>query len=238
MISIRTTTTALAALTLFFVLSAVTPNALAAEAQSPPEAQKPPVAKKQPKPRAATALKLGSYDDSWKEKAYSNPVAAEYSPSRTVAVSPAKPVAAVSAAAAKPQAKADSSAKPAAASKGKRHPDDPAVLKEGLDHFAKDCIVRMNRQLRPGITHKEIKRQADGTFVARYMAIDPDSLATSYNPTDNNKIIKYIGRMEYHEVEYVSVGKDQKQALAGPFNETNRMPVTELIKYKSGKWCY
>ena len=111
-------------------------------------------------------------------------------------------------------------------------------LKSSLDVFAKDCIVRMNRQRRPGISQKEVIKLADGTFKARYLAVDPDSLATSYNPTSNNKTIKYIGRMDYHEVEYICTGSSQKQALAGPFNEANRMPITELIKYKNNKWTY
>ena len=129
--------------------------------------------------------------------------------------------------------------KPVAISQNaKRNPDDPAQLKAGLDTFAKDCITRMNRQRRPGINSKEVKRQPDGTFLARYMIVDPDSLQTSYDPIDGNKTIKYIGRMQYHEVEYVCSGKDQKQAMAGPFSESNRVPVTELVKYKQGKWSY
>ena len=126
--------------------------------------------------------------------------------------------------------------KPAAKTAVKR--DDPTRLKQELDSFAKDCISRMNKQRRPGISHKEVKRQPDGSFLARYMAVDPDSLETSYDPINGNKTVKYIGRMQYHEVEYVCSGKNQKQALAGPFNEANRVPVTELIKYKLGKWCY
>ena len=125
-----------------------------------------------------------------------------------------------------------------AVKKSKRSPEDPARLTEELEFFAKDCIVRMNRQRRPGISHKEVKRQPDGSYMARYMAVDPDSLELSYDPITGNKTVKYIGRMQYHEVEYTSSGTSQKQALAGPFNEANRVPVTELIKYKQGKWCY
>lgn len=111
-------------------------------------------------------------------------------------------------------------------------------IKSSLDTFARNCITTMNKQRMPGIYQKEVKRQPDGTFMARYLAFDPDSLETSYNPTTGYKTITHIGRMDYHEVEYVSLGPDQKQALAGPFNEVNRFPITELIKYKQGKWTY
>lgn len=111
-------------------------------------------------------------------------------------------------------------------------------IQNALDSFAKGCITSMNRQRRPGIYQKEVQRQPDGTFMARYLAVDPDSLKTSYSPTEGHKTITHIGRMDYHEVEYTSIGKNQQQALAGPFNEVNRSPVTELIKYKLGKWSY
>lgn len=144
-----------------------------------------------------------------------------------------------------PEAKKQPTAQPAPKVNQKQAPAASAVPKTGddkvklsLESFAKGCITDMNKQRRPGISQKEVKKQPDGTYMARYMAVDPDSLVTSYNPTENNKTIKYIGRMNYHEVEYVSTGKDQKQALAGPFSETNRTPIIELVKYKAGQWTY
>lgn len=182
-----------------------------ATAKKQPVAQKAPAAK--PKPKAKTK------------------VAPRQDASHLTKIDQSSPK---KAAPAKQAAKKQSA--PAAQSK---HPVAATdKVKNSLDTFAKDCIVRMNRQRRPGISHKEVKRQPDGTYMARYMAVDPDTLETSYNPTENNKTIKFIGRMDYHEIEYVSIGKDQKQALAGPFNETNRTPITELIKFKSGKWTY
>lgn len=148
---------------------------------------------------------------------------------------------------AQPKAKAAKAAPPQASSRqAKSEPASPKQsvqtaddkVKLSLDSFAKGCITDMNKQRRPGISQKEVKKQSDGSYMARYMAVDPDSLVTSYNSTENNKTIKYIGRMNYHEVEYVSTGKDQKQALAGPFSETNRTPIIELVKYKAGKWTY
>ncbi|SBV95251.1 conserved exported hypothetical protein [uncultured delta proteobacterium] len=178
-------------------------------AKKTPEAKKPPVAKAQPKAKPKVAPRQ-------------TPAAlTNIEASAPKKVAPAAPT------------KSQTAAAPA---QQQTAVDDK--LKNSLDVFAKDCITRMNKQRRPGITDKEVKRQPDGSFMARYMAVDPDSLVTSYNPTDNNKTIKYIGRMNYHEVEYVCTGKDQKQALAGPFNESNRTPITELIKYKGGKWTY
>ena len=203
------------ALTLAFgpAFAAETPTAHKA-----PVAQKPPVAKAQPKAKPKVAPRQSTaHITNFQPSAPRTPTPAETLKAGQAAATPvaSDPAHAVQAA------------------------NDP--LKRGLDDFAKDCIVKMNRQRKPGINHKEVKTQPDGTFIARYMAVDPDSLVTKYNPTKKeNKEIKYIGIMDYHEVEYVSTGKNAKQALAGPFNETNRTPVTELVKYKikTKKWSY
>ena len=186
--------------------------AFAAEAQSPPVAQKPPVAKKQPTAKPKVQPRQST--------AHLTSIEAS---------APRKPAPDTAARTAR-------APRPAAATPAPSAADDK--LKQSLDVFAKDCVTRMNKQRRPGILQKEVKRQPDGSYVARYVAVDPDSLQTSYNPTSGHKTIKYIGRMDYHEVEYLCTGKNQQQALAGPFNETNRVPLTELIKYKNNKWTY
>ncbi len=113
---------------------------------------------------------------------------------------------------------------------------DPEKLQQDLDVFAKSCVVNMNNQIKPGIRTKQLTKTPEG-FQAHYIAVDPDSLSTSFSPSEH-KIVPYIGRMMYHEVEYVCMGKTEKEALAGPFNEVNRRPMTELIKYMKGKWTY
>lgn len=200
---------------LAFVAGIAVPAAWAASAQKAPVAQKAPEAKKQPaaQPKPKASAKVAPRQDS------SRQTKGEASSSKQ-----------------KAQASSAKQKQTPAASAAPQAADDK--VKHSLDSFAKGCIADMNKQRRPGVGQKEVKKQPDGTYMARYMAVDPDSLETSYNPTENNRTIKYIGRMNYHEVEYISTGKDQRQALAGPFNETNRTPIIELVKYKAGKWTY
>lgn len=198
-------------LSLLFVAAGTVANAGAAEAKPAPVAQKAAEAKKQPAARPKVAPRQDA--------------------SHLTKVEPSSPKKST------PNQAASATATKSGSTASKKA-DSTDKVSMSLETFAKSCITSMNKQRRPGISHKEVKRQADGSYMARYMAVDPDSLAISYNPTENNKTIKYIGRMDYHEVEYVCTGKDQKQALAGPFNEANRTPITELIKYKSGKWTY
>ncbi len=130
----------------------------------------------------------------------------------------------------------NSSAKSQKTDSKKRAAADPEKVQRDLDAFAKDCLAKMNRNIRPGINAKEVVAVAEG-FRARYLLIDPDSLRTSFSASEN-KAVDYIGRLSYHEVEYVCVGKTKAQALAGPFSEHNRRPLTELIKHMRGKWSY
>ncbi|CAK7011996.1 MAG: hypothetical protein DELT_02123 [Desulfovibrio sp.] len=190
----------------------------AAEAQSAPVAQKKPAAQK--KPVAKSKVQPRANASHLTEIEHSAPKTARPEPAAATQTASAKPQTQTKAAAAPQQAQANDK------------------IQHSLDTFAKSCIASMNKQRKPGIHQKEVKRQPDGTFMARYVAVDPDSLQTSYNETEGSKTISHIGRMDYHEVEYVCIGKSQKQALAGPFNEVNRSPVMELIKYKRGKWSY
>ncbi len=185
-------------------------------AQPSPTAQKKPATQKKPVARPAPT-------------AQKKPVA-QKNATTTVAVKSPAP-------AAKKAVPAKAAAKTAA--KGKPAPlSVPEKLQADLDVFAKKCVISMNNQLKPGLKSKEVNPHPSGGYVARYMTVDPDSLTTSYNPTENNKYVQYIGKMLYHEVEYSCVGQTKEQALAGPFNEVNRIPVTELIKYMKGKWTY
>ncbi len=134
---------------------------------------------------------------------------------------------------------APAGSKKAVPATGKKLPpgESPERLQQDLDVFAKKCVVSMNNQLKPGPKNKEVAPHPNGGYVARYMTVDPDSLQTSYN-SSANKYVKYIGKMIYHEVEYSCTAPTREQALAGPFSEINRVPITELIKYMKGKWTY
>ena len=114
--------------------------------------------------------------------------------------------------------------------------DTPEKLQRELDAFAYNSVAAMNKHIKPGINSKDVSATGNG-FTARYLAVDSDSVTTSYSPSDN-KVVKYIGRIMYHEVEYACTAPTRAQALAGPFSEVNRSAMTELIKHMKGKWTY
>ncbi|MDR2076105.1 MAG: hypothetical protein LBP61_04130 [Desulfovibrio sp.] len=114
---------------------------------------------------------------------------------------------------------------------------DDQVQKK-LDAFARQTISSINRAVLPSASKKEVVQNADGTFTARYIEVDPNTLATSYRQPEDNKAVAYVGYLDYVEVEYVCTARNRADALNGPFTVRRRAPLTELIKYIKGKWTY
>ena len=133
-------------------------------------------------------------------------------------------------------------AAPAVATVGKT----PAVKKspssdpiqQKLDEFAVKTLASMNKHVRPGLNAKEVVKNPDGTFTARYKAMDTNSLRTYYKKPEAAKVVTYIGIMDYHKLTYECRGATKDEALQGPFKEVLRLPTTELIKYIKGVWRY
>lgn len=139
-------------------------------------------------------------------------------------------------------AKKSSAAAPKAA-KGKHsapagHTHSPEVLQRGLDEFAHKTIATLNRCVVPSLGKKEITKNADGTFTARYIEIDPKSIRTSYKTPNKPGPVAYIGYMSYNEIEYHCTAPSKTAAEKGPFAPKNSKMLTELIKHLNGKWTY
>lgn len=144
---------------------------------------------------------------------------------------PAKAAPAKAKAAAKPAAAAKkSAAKPAVAE------NDDAVQKK-LDDFATSTISQMDKHRLDGEARKKVQ-MVNGQYVATYCSVDRQSIRTSFKKPQSSSAITYVGYMRYHEVNYECSGKTKEEAMAGPFKEVARQPLTELIKYQQGRWTY
>lgn len=116
--------------------------------------------------------------------------------------------------------------------------NSPAALQQKLEEFAQKTIASINRCVIPSSSKKEITSNGNGSFTARYIEIDPKSISTSYKPSENSSVVKYIGYMNYQEVEYTCTASSKTAASQGPFTPIRREQMTELIKYVNGKWTY
>lgn len=103
-----------------------------------------------------------------------------------------------------------------------------------LETLARAKLRHMNESLRPCQTRKDVVR--NGTeFVARYLAVDPDSLSTDVHDAQGPGA-KYVGLIVYHEQEFENRADTREAALTGSFTLVRARRVTEIIRYDKGKW--
>lgn len=103
-----------------------------------------------------------------------------------------------------------------------------------LDTLARAKLRHMNESLRPCQTRKDVVQNGN-EFVARYMAVDPDSLSTDVHDAQGPGA-KYVGLIVYHEQEFESRAATKEAALTGNFSVVKARRVTEIIRYDKGKW--
>ncbi len=103
-----------------------------------------------------------------------------------------------------------------------------------LDTLARAKLRHMNESLRPCQSRKDVVQNGN-EFVARYMAVDPDSLSTDVHDAQGPGA-KYVGLIVYHEQEFESRAATKEAALTGNFSVVKARRVTEIIRYDKGKW--
>lgn len=129
-------------------------------------------------------------------------------------------------------------ATPALAASAKAPAASVETLQKSLDDFAVKNAKTINACILPSQNKKEITKNADGSWTARYIAVDLDSVATTVKKSDNpNSIMPYSGSIRYQEVEYVCTASSKAAADKGPFTVKRRELITEpVIKYLNGRW--
>ncbi len=121
-------------------------------------------------------------------------------------------------------------------SAGKAEPDE--VVKQKLDDFAHRTIAEMNRHVMPSKQKMQVTQHPDGSYVCRYIEVDPASIRTSFKKPESSTAVTYIGYLTYDEGEYVCKAPTKEAAMAGPFLARQKTSMTELIKYMKNTWSY
>ncbi|MDR1946675.1 MAG: hypothetical protein LBQ51_05865 [Desulfovibrio sp.] len=112
------------------------------------------------------------------------------------------------------------------------------IMHRKLEEFAREAIETMNTHALPSQNKKEIKKNADGSYTARYVAIDPSSIRVSFKKAESTGAVSHIGYMHYTEREYFCTASTEAAAKNGPFEPKINKSQTELVKYMRGKWSY
>lgn len=103
-----------------------------------------------------------------------------------------------------------------------------------LDDFAKRRLGTICASIRPCIDKKDVV-QTGTEFIARYLAVDLDSVDTAITEAQGAGA-KYIGSIIYYEQIFESRGATREEALAGEFELVRMRHITELFRYNRGKW--
>ncbi|SMF00193.1 hypothetical protein [Desulfovibrio gilichinskyi] len=104
-----------------------------------------------------------------------------------------------------------------------------------FQNFSQSWVVKLNRSHIKGIQHMEILPLEDGAYLARYHAIDPESIQCTVKKTSSKKN-GLIGLLKYIETIYESSGKTPQIARSNHFKPTKRIRITEIFSNTGKGW--
>ncbi|WP_320173168.1 hypothetical protein [Maridesulfovibrio sp.] len=102
-------------------------------------------------------------------------------------------------------------------------------------NFAIGWVVKLNKSHIKGFTRMEILLQKDGTYLARYHAISPDTITCKVKKT-SKKSKGMVGLLKYIETIYESTGKTPQEARANKFKPVKNIRITEIFSNAGKGW--
>ncbi|WP_319762362.1 hypothetical protein [Maridesulfovibrio sp.] len=102
-------------------------------------------------------------------------------------------------------------------------------------NFAIGWVVKLNKSHLKGFSHMEILVQEDGSYLARYHAISPDSISCKVKRT-SAKSKGLVGLLKYIETIYESTGKTPQGARANKFKPVKNIRITEIFSNNGKGW--
>ncbi|OEU68288.1 MAG: hypothetical protein BA863_02985 [Desulfovibrio sp. S3730MH75] len=101
--------------------------------------------------------------------------------------------------------------------------------------FAKGWVTKLNRSHIKGIQRMEIRPNEDGSYLARYHAIDPTSVQCIVKKT-SSKRKGLVGLLKYIETVYESIGNSPATARKNGFKAVKRTRITEIFSNSGKGW--
>lgn len=105
-----------------------------------------------------------------------------------------------------------------------------------LASFAHAHIIKSNSNIIPNKRAPKVEKK-NNMYVASYVEFDAESLSMELIPTPHRQY-KYLAKIKYRERLYQCKAETRQLALQGNFNEVGSRFITEVPRYKQGKWCY
>jgi len=88
----------------------------------------------------------------------------------------------------------------------------------------------------PNITSKVVTPDADGGYVAGYVAVDVSNIRTEVFPSTESGA--YLGSIRYVESWYECPGQSEAEALQAECYVARTRLINELVRYEQGQWHY
>ena len=113
--------------------------------------------------------------------------------------------------------------------------EDLATKHAHFTDFAKSKVSSLNRNHVLSKSRMEIVRQPDGTYLARYHAIDAGSLVCKVRRS-KSKSIPFVGVLSYKEKVYEAVANSPEACRTAVFSAVNIIPNRHIFSFKKGGW--
>ncbi|MEZ7198490.1 hypothetical protein [Pseudodesulfovibrio karagichevae] len=118
----------------------------------------------------------------------------------------------------------------------------PLYLDEGLvtkntdfSRFARVRAQSMDRNHRMTRAHMQIIKQADGSYLARYHAIDMDSIVTKVSRS-SSKTVPFVGVMRFCELIMEATAESPAACKKAEFKPVTVIPNRQIFSFRKGSW--
>lgn len=120
-----------------------------------------------------------------------------------------------------------------------RSPDKPPHPKSGdasqkFITFCEKWLQTLNKSYINTVNNVELLNK-DGKFVARYTAIDMNSVRIEIKESAYDHT-PFVGLLRYSEQQLEAEGASPQEAKTGKFNVAKRIGVTEIFRYTKDNW--
>jgi len=118
----------------------------------------------------------------------------------------------------------------------------PLYLDEGLvskntdfSRFARVRAKSMARNHRMARGRMQITRQPDGSFLARYHAIDMESIVTKVSRS-SSKTVPFVGVMRFCELVMEAKAESPSACKKAKFTPVTVIPNRQIFSFRKGSW--
>ncbi|WFS63010.1 hypothetical protein LF599_02300 [Pseudodesulfovibrio thermohalotolerans] len=110
-----------------------------------------------------------------------------------------------------------------------------ATKKADFTRFARSRAKSLDRNHCQARSRMQITQQPDGSYLARFHAIDMDSIVTNVRRS-KSKTVPFVGVMRFCELVMEAKADSPDACRAAEFTAVTVIPNRQIFSYKKGSW--